>query len=197
MLLTLRNNAHQIPYCQKAWWFCTYQGIYEWSVKKQALFWCSSVVVKGLKHNFISFSFFLCQDFMTKRVCNLLDEGNAFLRDGDWEKAVTKFSEGLNAWHDVRQNDIHLSEVLLESLYVRRAAAYHNMVRPIYIQEGRTLITFVSVCGRVASRAQNSSFPHLNRTSARVSWNARTKLLLFNATSLVYHNSLLILSYIF
>lgn len=86
--------------------------------------------------------FFLLQDFMTKLVCNLLDEGNAFLRDGDWEKAVTEFSEGLNAWHDARQNDIHLSELLLESLYVRRAAAYHNMVRPICIQERRTLITF-------------------------------------------------------
>lgn len=79
---------------------------------------------------------------MTKLVCNLLDEGNAFLKDGDWEKAMTEFSKGLIAWHDARQNDIHLSEVLLESLYVRRAAAYHNMVRPIYVLERRTLITF-------------------------------------------------------
>lgn len=134
---------------------------------------------------------------MTKLVCNLLDEGNAFLRDGDWEKAVTEFSKGLNAWHDARLDDIHLSEVLLESLYVRRAAAYHNMVRPIYIQERRTPITFVSVCDRVASRTQNSSFPHPNRTSAQVSCNARTKLLLFNATSLVYHNTLFLLLYIF
>lgn len=134
---------------------------------------------------------------MTKRVCNLLDKGNAFLRDDDWEKAVTEFSKGLSAWHDVRQNDIHLSEVLLESLYVHRAAAYHNMVRPIYIQERRTLIMFVSVRDRVASRTQNSSFPHLNRMSAQVSCNARTKLLLFNATPLVYHDTLFLLLFIF
>lgn len=93
---------------------------------------------------------------MTKLVCNLLDEGNGFLKDADWEKAVTKFNEGLIAWHDARQNDIHLSEVLLESLYVRRAAAYHNMVRPIYIQERWTLITFFSVCDSVASHTPES-----------------------------------------
>ncbi|KAM9346032.1 zinc finger CCCH domain-containing protein 7B-like [Symphorus nematophorus] len=67
------------------------------------------------------------QDFLTQLVCNLLDEGNALFRDGEWEQAVKEFSEGLNVLHYATAEDLHIPEALLESLYVNRAAAYHSM----------------------------------------------------------------------
>lgn len=69
------------------------------------------------------------QDFLTQLVCNLLDEGNAFYRDGDWEQAGREFSEGLNVSHYAAAEDIQIPGALLESLYVNRAAAYQSMVR--------------------------------------------------------------------
>ncbi|XP_045929095.1 zinc finger CCCH domain-containing protein 7B-like isoform X1 [Micropterus dolomieu] len=67
------------------------------------------------------------QDFLTKLVCNLLDEGNALFRDGDWEQAVKEFSEGLNVSCYAAAEELQISEVLLESLYINRAATYHSM----------------------------------------------------------------------
>ncbi|XP_071330413.1 zinc finger CCCH domain-containing protein 7B-like [Trachinotus anak] len=67
------------------------------------------------------------QDFLTHLVCNLLDEGNALFRDREWEQAVREFSEGLNVSCYAAGEDIQIPEVLLESLYVNRAAAYHSM----------------------------------------------------------------------
>lgn len=67
------------------------------------------------------------QDFLTQLVCNLLDEGNAFFRDGQFEQAVREFSEGLNVSCYAEAEEIKISEVFLESLYVNRAAAYHSM----------------------------------------------------------------------
>lgn len=67
------------------------------------------------------------QDFLTQLVCNLLDEGNAFYRDGDWEQAGREFSEGLNVSHYAAAEDIQIPGALLESLYVNRAAAYQSM----------------------------------------------------------------------
>ncbi|XP_059204407.1 zinc finger CCCH domain-containing protein 7B-like [Centropristis striata] len=67
------------------------------------------------------------QDFLTRLVCNLLDEGNALFRDSDWEQAVREFSEGLNVSNYAQAEDIQIPEALLESLYVNRAAAYHIM----------------------------------------------------------------------
>ncbi|XP_033998686.1 zinc finger CCCH domain-containing protein 7B-like [Trematomus bernacchii] len=66
------------------------------------------------------------QDFLTKLVCNLLDEGNAFFRDEDWEQAVRQFTEALNVSSYAEAEEIQIPEVLLESLYVNRAAAYHS-----------------------------------------------------------------------
>ncbi|KAF3846744.1 hypothetical protein F7725_003822 [Dissostichus mawsoni] len=66
------------------------------------------------------------QDFLTKLVCNLLDEGNAFFRDDDWEQAVRQFSEALNVSSYAEAEEIQIPEVLLESLYVHRAAAHHS-----------------------------------------------------------------------
>lgn len=79
-----------------------------------------------------SYSFlFFCfsQDFLTQLVCNLLDEGNAFFRDGQCEQAVKEFSEGLNVSCYAETEEIKIPEALLESLYVNRAAAYHSLVR--------------------------------------------------------------------
>lgn len=81
---------------------------------------------------FYYFLFFLLQDFLTKLVCNLLEEGNTLFKDGDWEQAVKEFSEGLNVSHYAAADDVHVPEVLLESLYINRAAAYHSMVRQRY-----------------------------------------------------------------
>ncbi|XP_056258062.1 zinc finger CCCH-type containing 7Ba isoform X1 [Seriola aureovittata] len=67
------------------------------------------------------------QDFLTRLVCNLLDEGNALFRDGEWEQAAREFSEGLNVSCYAAGEDIQIPQVLMESLYVNRAAAYHSL----------------------------------------------------------------------
>ncbi|KAK5856636.1 hypothetical protein PBY51_008219 [Eleginops maclovinus] len=66
------------------------------------------------------------QDFLTKLVCNLLDEGNAFFREEAWEQAVRQFSEALNVSSYAEAEEIRIPEVLQESLYVNRAAAYYS-----------------------------------------------------------------------
>uniref|UniRef100_A0A4W6DF91 Zinc finger CCCH-type containing 7B n=1 Tax=Lates calcarifer TaxID=8187 RepID=A0A4W6DF91_LATCA len=67
------------------------------------------------------------QDFLTQLVCNLLDEGNVLFREREWEQAVREFTEGLNVSSYAAGDDIQIPQVLLESLYVNRAAAYHSM----------------------------------------------------------------------
>ncbi|XP_072299848.1 zinc finger CCCH domain-containing protein 7B-like [Eucyclogobius newberryi] len=67
------------------------------------------------------------QDYLTGLVCNLLEEGNALFKDGTWEEAVKEFSEGLNVSEYATAEDLHIPEVLVESLYVNRAAAYYSM----------------------------------------------------------------------
>ncbi len=65
-------------------------------------------------------------------MCNLLDEGNALFHDRDLEQAVREFSEGLNVSRYAAAEDHQIPEVLLESLFVNRAAAYHSMVSYIW-----------------------------------------------------------------
>lgn len=77
------------------------------------------------------FFFPLLQDFLTKLVCNLLEEGNAFFKDRDWEQAVQEFSEGLNVTFYAEAEKLCVPKVLLESLFVNRATAYHSMVSKI------------------------------------------------------------------
>lgn len=67
------------------------------------------------------------QDFLTGLVCNLLEEGNALFKDMSWEEATKEFSEGLNVSQYAASEEIHIPEILLESLYVNRAAAYYSM----------------------------------------------------------------------
>lgn len=67
------------------------------------------------------------QDFLTGLVCNLLEEGNALFKDRSWVEAVKEFTEGLNVSEYAASEDIHIQEVLLESLYVNRAAAYYSL----------------------------------------------------------------------
>lgn len=67
------------------------------------------------------------QDFLTKLVCNLLEEGNTFFRDQEWEQAVREFTEGLNVSCYAETTDVHIPKALLESLCVNRAAAYHSL----------------------------------------------------------------------
>lgn len=77
--------------------------------------------------------FFFLQDFLTTLVCNLLEEGNTLFKDGEWEHAVREFTEGLNVSCYAAADDVCIPEVLLESLYVNRAAAYHSMVREHFL----------------------------------------------------------------
>ncbi|XP_017272166.1 zinc finger CCCH domain-containing protein 7B isoform X1 [Kryptolebias marmoratus] len=67
------------------------------------------------------------QDFLTHLVCNLLEEGNAFFQDEQWEEAIKEFTEGLNVSRYAEGEDIRIPEALLESLYVKRAAACHSV----------------------------------------------------------------------
>ncbi|XP_029294224.1 zinc finger CCCH domain-containing protein 7B-like isoform X2 [Cottoperca gobio] len=66
------------------------------------------------------------QDFLTKLVCNLLEEGNALFKERDCEQAVKQFSEALDVSSYAAADEIQISKVLMESLYVNRAAAYHS-----------------------------------------------------------------------
>lgn len=60
---------------------------------------------------------------------NLLAEGEALSRERDWEEAVREFTEGLNVVQYAAAEESQIPKALVESLYVSRAAAYHNMVR--------------------------------------------------------------------
>ncbi|XP_070296108.1 zinc finger CCCH domain-containing protein 7B [Salvelinus sp. IW2-2015] len=65
--------------------------------------------------------------FLTQLVCNLLDEGNAMFREGEWQQAINDFSEGVNVTHYAQAETLEIPSALLESLYFNRAAAYHSM----------------------------------------------------------------------
>ncbi|KAF6720108.1 Zinc finger CCCH domain-containing protein 7B [Oryzias melastigma] len=73
------------------------------------------------------FLFCSSQDYLTQLVCNLLEEGNAFFKDGLWEQAAREFTEGLNVSIYAESEEIQIPEALQESLFVNRAAAYHSM----------------------------------------------------------------------
>ncbi|XP_048846471.1 zinc finger CCCH domain-containing protein 7B-like isoform X2 [Brienomyrus brachyistius] len=64
--------------------------------------------------------------FLTQLVCNLLDEGNAVFRDGDWRDATVNYSEGISVARYAQAEALIIPPALLESLYVNRAAAYYN-----------------------------------------------------------------------
>ncbi|MEQ2166380.1 hypothetical protein GOODEAATRI_027385, partial [Goodea atripinnis] len=60
-------------------------------------------------------------------VCNLLDEGNCFFRDGDWRQAAQQYAEGVNVARYAQAEAVIIPHELLESLYVNRAAAFYQM----------------------------------------------------------------------
>ncbi|CAB1341877.1 unnamed protein product [Coregonus sp. 'balchen'] len=70
--------------------------------------------------------------FLTQLVCNLLDEGNAMFREGEWQQAIKDFSEGVNVAHYAQAESLEIPSALMESLYVNRAAAYHSMDKHVY-----------------------------------------------------------------
>ncbi|XP_051958500.1 zinc finger CCCH domain-containing protein 7B-like [Xyrauchen texanus] len=65
--------------------------------------------------------------FLTQLVCNLLDEGNAVFRDGEWTQAVVHYGEGVNVARYAQSEALVIPQELLESLYVNRAAAHYNL----------------------------------------------------------------------
>ncbi|KAF7686429.1 zinc finger CCCH-type containing 7Ba isoform X2 [Silurus meridionalis] len=67
------------------------------------------------------------EGFLMQLVCNLLDEGNAAFREGDWTLARGHFSEGVSVAKYAQGEGVTVPAALLESLYVNRAAAQHNM----------------------------------------------------------------------
>lgn len=91
-------------------------------------------------------SLLLLQDFLTNLVCNLLEEGNTLFKDGEWERAVREFSEGLNVSRYGAADDIRIPAALLESLYVNRAAAYYSMVREHFLAGCKDLNIYPSKC---------------------------------------------------
>uniref|UniRef100_A0A672RLI7 Zinc finger CCCH domain-containing protein 7B-like n=1 Tax=Sinocyclocheilus grahami TaxID=75366 RepID=A0A672RLI7_SINGR len=60
-------------------------------------------------------------------VCDLLDEGNAAFREGDWTQAHDHFSEGVNVALYAQVEGLNVPTALLESLYINRAAVHQNM----------------------------------------------------------------------
>ncbi|XP_057717534.1 zinc finger CCCH domain-containing protein 7B-like isoform X2 [Corythoichthys intestinalis] len=67
------------------------------------------------------------KDFLIHLICDLLEEGNSWFRDGQWKEAVREFSEGVNVAHYVKVEGFQIPPALLESLYINRAAAYVSM----------------------------------------------------------------------
>uniref|UniRef100_A0AAY4C4D0 C3H1-type domain-containing protein n=1 Tax=Denticeps clupeoides TaxID=299321 RepID=A0AAY4C4D0_9TELE len=65
--------------------------------------------------------------FLTQLVCNLLDEGNAVFRDGEWRQAAMNYTEGVNVARYAQSEALVIPSELLESLYVNRAAAYYHL----------------------------------------------------------------------
>lgn len=61
--------------------------------------------------------------FLTQLVVNLLDEGNASFRDGDWRQAAQQYGEGISVSRYAQTEALAIPHELLESLYVNRAAA--------------------------------------------------------------------------
>ncbi|KAI4880524.1 hypothetical protein NFI96_026789, partial [Prochilodus magdalenae] len=75
-------------------------------------------------HSFLPPTF---QGFLMQLVCNLLDEGNAAFREGEWTLARGHFSEGISVARYAQAEGLKVPVALLESLYVNRAAAHQNM----------------------------------------------------------------------
>lgn len=67
------------------------------------------------------------EGFVVQLVCDLLDEGNAAFREGEWTQARGHFSEGVNVALYAQAEGLHVPTALLESLYINRAAAHQNM----------------------------------------------------------------------
>ncbi|XP_072531265.1 zinc finger CCCH-type containing 7Ba [Salminus brasiliensis] len=67
------------------------------------------------------------EGFLMQLVCNLLDEGNSAFREGEWMLARGHFSEGVSVANYAHAEGVEVPAALLESLYVNRAAAHHNM----------------------------------------------------------------------
>ncbi|XP_067285182.1 zinc finger CCCH domain-containing protein 7B [Pseudorasbora parva] len=65
--------------------------------------------------------------FLTQLVCNLLDEGNAVYRDGEWRQAAFHYGEGVNVARYAQSEALVIPPELLESLYVNRAAAHYSL----------------------------------------------------------------------
>uniref|UniRef100_A0A9J8CPG0 Zinc finger CCCH-type containing 7Ba n=1 Tax=Cyprinus carpio carpio TaxID=630221 RepID=A0A9J8CPG0_CYPCA len=67
------------------------------------------------------------QGFVVQLVCNLLDEGNAAFREGDWMQALGHFDEAVNVALYAQAEGLNVPAALLESLYINRAAVHQNM----------------------------------------------------------------------
>uniref|UniRef100_A0A673JTF7 Zinc finger CCCH domain-containing protein 7B-like n=1 Tax=Sinocyclocheilus rhinocerous TaxID=307959 RepID=A0A673JTF7_9TELE len=65
--------------------------------------------------------------FVVQLVCDLLDEGNAAFREGDWTQARGHFSEAVNVALYAQTEGLNVPAALLESLYINRAAVHQNM----------------------------------------------------------------------
>uniref|UniRef100_A0A8C8DJL8 Zinc finger CCCH-type containing 7B n=1 Tax=Oryzias sinensis TaxID=183150 RepID=A0A8C8DJL8_9TELE len=79
------------------------------------------------KINWFRWLCLLILDYLTQLVCNLLEEGNAFFKDGLCDQAAREFTEGLNVSSYAESEEIQIPVALQESLFVNRAAAYHSM----------------------------------------------------------------------
>ncbi|XP_073692616.1 zinc finger CCCH-type containing 7Ba [Garra rufa] len=66
------------------------------------------------------------EGFLVQLVCDLLDEGNAAFRQGDWMQARSHFSEGVNVALYAQAEGLNVPTALLESLYINRAAVHQN-----------------------------------------------------------------------
>lgn len=65
--------------------------------------------------------------FLTQLVCNLLDEGNAVFRNGEWRQASKHYTEGINVARYAQSEALVIPTELLEGLYVNRAAAHYHL----------------------------------------------------------------------
>ncbi|KAL2100702.1 hypothetical protein ACEWY4_002463 [Coilia grayii] len=65
--------------------------------------------------------------FVTQLVCNLLEEGNATFREGNWKQAIRHYSEGISVANYANEEALSIPSPLLESLYLNRGAASYSL----------------------------------------------------------------------
>ncbi|TRZ02267.1 hypothetical protein DNTS_034039 [Danionella cerebrum] len=95
--------------------------------------------------------------FLTQLVCNLLDEGNAVYRDGEWRQAALHYSEGVNVARYAQSEALVIPNELLESLYREFEHGVQDCDSALCVSEGsRRALYRKALCLRELGRLRDA-----------------------------------------